>query len=626
MRARVRAEYAEGRRSPLVIGITGYRNLLSKDEGRLRNLVAKFFRSEFKRKYAKTPLILLTLLREGAERLVASLALELGIELVVLRAKGQETGSGGLDPLSSEASRLEYERLLSRAKYSIALPEDAAETPGDADEPGDGPGHRERRVGAYIAHRCHVLLVIWDGSRARERGPGPAEVAGMKTKCAFGRARSGVDSQLQPADGGVVYYILRAVAWDASRSPSRFVTGWLFSHSDETLESIAELASGGGRSPVGLDEWRSGREVRRQRRDGLRAERRVWRHIDRLNGDTSLFDRYPRSRLAAAVPKLERELVCLAPGSVGTFYILVSCLARLYKSRSRRTLPLLFLFAFLAAAFFNVSYRRPDQRWATRAYVVTLSIGFTVFWWARAREYQRKYLDYRALAESLRMQLFWRTAGLDCSVADYYWRPQRSDLGWVRYVIRYWDLVAERDVPRPELARGMLQVQEWVSCQVQYFATAALYDQRLLAYLNYLAWPSLIAGAAWIVVRGVLGSMAGVGWITLRASSWWVRILSLTPGEVSALEFVGIGIGLGSVAGGLLFGYARAAALAEHVSQYRRMGILFERAQQQLKRLIVCADRAKVKELVVDLVRETLVENGDWVRIHRDRPLQMPRG
>lgn len=40
--------------------------------------------------------------------------------------------------------------------------------------------------------------------------------------------------------------------------------------------------------------------------------------------------------------------------------------------------------------------------------------------WAKRGDFQNKFQDYRALAEGLRVQFFWRLGGLTDSVGDHY--------------------------------------------------------------------------------------------------------------------------------------------------------------------------------------------------------------
>jgi len=67
---------------PLVIGVTGHRDLAPQDIPRIRESLAALFVG-LRRQYPHTPLRLLSPLAEGADRLVAKVALEHGAELVV---------------------------------------------------------------------------------------------------------------------------------------------------------------------------------------------------------------------------------------------------------------------------------------------------------------------------------------------------------------------------------------------------------------------------------------------------------------------------------------------------------------------------------------------------------------
>src|SRR5207249_3830010 len=69
-------------------------------------------------------------------------------------------------------------------------------------------------------------------------------------------------------------------------------------------------------------------------------------------------------------------------------------------------------------------------------YLLAFSFAFAWFYRARALELKTKYLDYRALAEGLRIQFFWQLADLKDSVADYYMRKQKSELDWIRNAVR----------------------------------------------------------------------------------------------------------------------------------------------------------------------------------------------
>ena len=66
---------------PLVIGITGHRNIRLADKHILSTKIHAFF-DELLTTYPHTPLLLLSPLAEGADRLVAEIAFKKGIEVI----------------------------------------------------------------------------------------------------------------------------------------------------------------------------------------------------------------------------------------------------------------------------------------------------------------------------------------------------------------------------------------------------------------------------------------------------------------------------------------------------------------------------------------------------------------
>ncbi len=59
------------------------------------------------------------------------------------------------------------------------------------------------------------------------------------------------------------------------------------------------------------------------------------------------------------------------------------------------------------------------------ALFVTIS---ALYFWHRKNDTHGKYLDYRALAEGLRVQLLWRLAGVSMDVSSNYLRKQNDEL------------------------------------------------------------------------------------------------------------------------------------------------------------------------------------------------------
>ena len=94
--------------------------------------------------------------------------------------------------------------------------------------------------------------------------------------------------------------------------------------------------------------------------------------------------------------------------------------------------------------------------------VFLLLFGMSVLirWIGKRREWHRKYLDYRGLAEGLRVQMYWRLAGVEPPPNDKRLRqlPAEADvdLSWIRHAMRSTGLPNDEGVParRPLAAVG----------------------------------------------------------------------------------------------------------------------------------------------------------------------------
>jgi hypothetical protein len=79
-----------------------------------------------------------------------------------------------------------------------------------------------------------------------------------------------------------------------------------------------------------------------------------------------------------------------------------------------------------------------------------------------------------------------------------------------------------------------------------------------------------------------------------------------------------------AVAAGLRHGYVQQMAYSEHAKQYGRMAELFDTADRHLTEMLEKGDHRHASELLRELGEEALEENGDWVLLHRERPLEVP--
>ena len=158
------------RTAPLVIGVTGHRNI----GARTRKLAA-LVRAEcarLRKDHRGRQFTILSPLAEGADRLVARIAMDvLDARLVVPLPLPLDDPDGYEKDFP--ASVKEFRRLLAKAGDVVPGPLRSRD--------GRWRGYTEVRnrqyawVGAYVAERAEVLFAIWDGKPARGTG-GTAQI------------------------------------------------------------------------------------------------------------------------------------------------------------------------------------------------------------------------------------------------------------------------------------------------------------------------------------------------------------------------------------------------------------------------------------------------------------------
>lgn len=162
MTAAVKGDPARNRPG-LIIGVTGHRDIDPEDP-RLREIIAREL--EQLRRTAPDPhTVVLSCLAEGADRLVAHLALDyLGAELVATLP--MQPDDYRRDFLRAESLR-DFDELVEAAARVVIL------VNGQPPPGGFRGMARTRRyacAGAYIVAHCDVLLALWDGQPARGVG------------------------------------------------------------------------------------------------------------------------------------------------------------------------------------------------------------------------------------------------------------------------------------------------------------------------------------------------------------------------------------------------------------------------------------------------------------------------
>jgi hypothetical protein len=567
---------------PIVVGVTGHADLRPEDAEPLAVSVRGVL-DALRARYPHSSLLVLSPLAEGADRLVARIALDLGLRVIVpmpLELQDYRTD------FADAASLAEFQAILARAERSFVVPYGEAE-----------PRTRPQcyaRVGAYVSRHSHVLLALWNGHTPNKIG-GTAEIVHYRLK---GTAPEFGDTVrlFNTIETGVVYHIVTPRRSDPSTDGPPFRLRVLKPDRHGDAATADPMLDPVCRSTDAFN------AIGGQRDAGVVARR--------TKGAGYLLPQYGPHALPAGLQTIRAFYACADEAAIR------------FQQRTLWTLRGLFCLAFGIVVAFEIfahgeelapSFSEPAK---LLLYLVLLGCGFALYKWAAAREIDKKYLDYRALAEGLRVDFYWRVAQVRSSAADHCMRYRLEEMEWIRMALRSCELLASAvfspDTAESSVAALRAVVEDWAQGQYHYFGRT---QRRLHAVLKKLE-----RRTDWLLVVSVLAGVA-VFVSTFRLLPWISTMREQHP--VTHTLAVAL-IGLSTAAAALIHGYAEQRALSVQVKRYERMHALFGTALRVLEAPMKAGDWDTARSVLGELGREALEENADWVMLHRDRPIELP--
>ncbi len=564
----------------LTVGVTAHRDIPPAEKPGIARLVGDFF-DTLALRFPDTPLQALCPLAEGGERIFAHAAIERGIPLVVPLPLPREYYE---KDFADAASREEFEDLCARATV-FELPLRPGVAPEQIARHGELRDSEYAQLGVFVSSHAQILVAMWDGRDSDQLG-GTAQIVGYRLHNIY--PRHGADSfggqeELTDDENDLTYHIVcsRERRDGAPAPPLRpLQTAWM----------------------TGSVESQRIREMPRRYADMFEL--------------TEEFNRDLRRRTEASYPlpagfRGGREEGGRLAGirQAERMFAAADQLANHYQARFSRALRATYILAALMGAAFVGYSTLPGQQWLLYLFLGLFALGFGLYISGRRGEWHRKYLDYRVLAEGLRVQYYWAIAGVGNAgdgrfVYENFLQTQDPELGWIRHVMRD---VTLRAVPLPDTGRAGLDFvqRHWVgdpgrpddTGQLGYYIGKAGQCYRLHRLTERLGTLCLWSG---IVIAVVLALLAGQ--IDVTARTVLLLLLGLLP-LIAAVRGA----------------YAHKRADRELIKQYGFMARIFRNAR---KRLDAAGNDAEIREILHLLGKAALDEHAEWILMHRDRPLE----
>lgn len=566
--------------TPLVIGVTSHRNIVASQIEPIRQSVRDFLR-RLQRDFPNLPLVFLSSLAQGGDQLAAEEALAIGASLIAPLPMAREQYA--IDFADAE-TRTRFDALCAKAQI-IEVPKVTGMQSGmgNAALIAESRDLHYAQAGIYVSDHSHILLTIWDGKDSDLLG-GTAQIAQYHL------------SGTKPSQT------------ERRRSPPRGLLG----NSSERLayQIVCSRDQPDGEPAATLQAlqtwWRTGESMQAGNAGMPESFRTIFAHAGEFNSDCRTYT-VPIRASSGATEDAQTQRI---EGGIDSVFCAADWLAIHFQRRVLLAMRTLYTLAALMAIAFTAYDNLPAQDNMLYVFLLLFALGGVIVVLANRRSWHRKYLDYRALAEGLRVQSYWRRAGLvltgDSEFGrDNFMQKQDVELGWVRNAMRSAGLLS--DVAEIAGAASDLPgvIAEWVGdagCggQLDYYKRKAVQRARTHQFTAALGRASLCVGIGISI-----------------ALAMFARHLS-----TDEKNYLVVTMAVFSIIAGVREAYAYKKADKELIKQYRYMQHIFGEARNALDET---TDAVEQRDILRMLGEAALAEQVEWALMQRQRPLEHNR-
>ena len=557
-------------RIPIIVAVSGHRDIPAESVPTVRATLEEYF-NKLRRTYPHSPLQLLSGLAEGADRIAADAAVDQGFELVAVLPFEQSEYE---HDFTSQESLSDFRRLISKSTMTVMVA--GPESVIDKDE-------AYLRLGHFLVEYAQVVVAIWNGVSEQVRPDGSIGIltggtADVVRLCHDGVANAAASMAELPEQRYLRHLYVRRTKHQhepdfvQGLNPGTWISpeqntpdAWMKIQSDAILESVDRF-----------------------------------NHYCIFNLSRQAIEQ-SRSWLVGPNPPQA------VTGSLAVLVNLFAAADAASTARSTQRFRAITFISVLAmiSVIMQQVYSGPDMRWGWLAGHIGIAFcAFLAFRWFFRGYHPREaeYMDWRALAEGLRIQLFWAAASVNASVATHFLSSDTTELDWIRHAIRNLNLQTAKMKNSPCLEWVK---QAWIEDQGKWFSQKWPLQKKLARRLTLSANLTFFSAMA-STLTTLASHLAG-------ATDPLLNGLVLFSGVTFLLSAV-------------LKAYASQMAYEEQYQRYRDMATIFSKAGVQLNELLMRSDDVGAKKLIHDLGREALTENANWLKLHRQRQFEVDFG
>lgn len=517
---------------PIIVGVTGHRDLRPEDCSKLERAVEQELLS-LHQKCPHSEIVMLNSLAEGVDQLCAEVALRLSVPLIAVLPMPREEYEKDF----SGAALDRFRALCSTAKRCFVAPEtESAPQPPDRD-------YAYRQAGIYVATHAHVLLALWDGKETAASNCGTAEAVHFALESAYEPKDS------IPLGGGCPVWQIRT-----PRSGDKGATD------AGTLRFLGDSAA-----------------------------------FDEVLARTEEFNRLaeketpPQSDLLPADREADE---CL--DGLESLYAKADALSIRFAGQYRRLLAAFAVVSTVITIAFLL-YDEAELHWMVLVCGGMLLLAWILQQYGNRIASHRRYLEYRMLAEGLRVQAMLRYAGSAQAVSEILPWSARTEAAWVAAALRACNIGCAPAVSQSIRDAWVDQQRKYHLRSIERSERAHRGSERIVGVALRL---SILLYFAVLVFEIVWGGLLPFSHRIVGAEAY--RTLSkLLLGSISAATL-------------FISNYYGRLSLSRVSADHARMERFYAAVLERMDRF------GESRELLLLIAREELIENGNWCSYQRD--------
>ena len=535
----------ENKKIPIVIGVTGHRNIIEKDKELLKASI-KMELEKLRQDYPYSNIVMLSTLTRGADTLAAICARELDIKLVcALPLPAEEY----MNDFTGEDLQT-FNELLDYAYDSFVVP-NTEEIPQTIDRE-----FQYRQAGIYIASHSHILLALWDGTSLGQADYGTSKMVDLMLNGTF-----------LPENGKSMY------------------TG----ENEAVLHIYTpnEITDADSLGNVGQVSWLG-------KVENLRSSLAETEEFNRLMEKASGND-------YNILPDRDYEDHML--DRFEYFYSKADKLSVDFQNKYRNVLARLAVIGTVITLAFLL-YDDILMHWLIVVCGIMLVFAGVVLHYAKKSDCQNHYIEYRALAEGLRVQAFLHYAGSSIQASELFTWSQQIEKAWIMKALRVLSIG-----PSPSRKNDIIEC--WIHDQKVYHENASSrvkvdYD-RSERNLDIAIAVSILLYIGVFILEITVGDLA--------------RTPLLEIGNLHTYRIL-FSVALGTISAGTLFiaNFYGKQSLSRQVSDHANMALFYQRMEDQLNRF------GQSDELLRYIAHEELIENSNWSSYKSDNKIGLEIG